>query len=95
MGAPPPPPVNHARIRDAGFNDCRLCPAYMSGDGRAMANSKNPQGNRVESSYDGRFHAFWRGRVVTEKGRIKRFESEREAREFLELCDALGKVATH
>ena len=66
----------------------------MSGDGRAMANSNNTQANRVESSYDGRFHAFWRGRVVTEKGRIKRFESEREAWEFLALCDALGRVAT-
>jgi hypothetical protein len=50
--------------------------------------------NRVDGSYDGRFHALWRGRVVYENGRIKRFQNEREAWEFLARCDALGKIAT-
>ena len=86
--------IKHADARVAAFNDFRLHPGYVWDDGRFMANSGNTQSNRVESSFDGRFHAFWRGRVVTEKGRIKRFESEREAWEFLALCDALGRVAT-
>jgi hypothetical protein len=51
---------------------------------------KSPS-NRVAPSAKG-FHAFWHGRVVYENGRVKRFETEREAWEFLELCDAAGKI---
>jgi hypothetical protein len=51
--------------------------------------------NRVNLSYDGKFHAHWRGRVIYDfdKSRIKRFENERNAWEYLALCDALGKLA--
>jgi hypothetical protein len=52
---------------------------------------KNPS-NRVDASTGGKFHAFWRGRVVFENGRVKRFETESEAREFLARCDAAGKI---
>ena len=34
----------------------------------------------------------WNGRVVFEKGRVKRFETEREAWEFLARCDLVGKI---
>jgi hypothetical protein len=55
---------------------------------------RNPD-NRVMLSYDGRYQAFWRGRVVYDqaKSRIKRFEKESDAWEYLALCDALGKLA--
>ena len=56
--------------------------------------NKNPS-NKVERSYDGKYHAFWRGRVVYDQtiSRIKRFEKESDAWEYLALCDALGKLA--
>ena len=51
--------------------------------------------NRVERSYEGKCYAFWRGRIVYEhqKTRVRRFKTEREAWEYLALCDALGKLA--
>ena len=49
---------------------------------------KNPN-NRVD---DGKFHVFWNGRVVYENGRVKRFETESEACEFLARCDLAGKI---
>ena len=52
---------------------------------------KNPS-SRVDPSANGKFHAFWRGRVVFENGRVKRFETESEAWEFLARCDAAGKI---
>ncbi len=52
---------------------------------------KNPD-NRVDASANGKFHAFWCGRVVFENGRVKRFETAREAWEYLARCDAAGKI---
>lgn len=52
---------------------------------------KNPS-NRVDPSANGTFHAFWHGRVVYENGRVKRFETETEALEFLARCDLEGKI---
>ncbi len=51
--------------------------------------------NNVVQSFDGRYLAYWRGRVVFESAglKIKRFKCERDAREYLALCDALGKRA--
>ena len=57
-----------------------------------MTDETKIEGNRVDRLSDGKFHAFWRGRVVYENGRVKRFESEREAREFLAHCDVAGKI---
>lgn len=57
-----------------------------------MADETKDPNNRVDASHDGKFHAFWRGRVVFENGRVKRFESERDAWEFLARCDAAGKI---
>ena len=52
---------------------------------------KNPS-NNVDRSANGTFLAFWRGQMVYEKGRVKRFETESEAWEFLSRCDAAGKI---
>ena len=48
--------------------------------------------NRVDRSANDTFLAFWRGRVVYENGRVKRFETEREAWEFLSHCDLAGNI---
>ena len=37
------------------------------------------------------FHAFWREQMVYENGRVKRFETEGEAWEYLARCDLAGK----
>ena len=66
-----------------------------------MANDGNEHGagdaggNKVVLSVDGNYLAYWRGRIVfeTESRKIRRFKSERDAREYLALCDALGKRA--
>jgi hypothetical protein len=47
--------------------------------------------NRVDPSANG-FHAFWHGRMVYDNGRVKRFETESEAWEFLAQCDLAGKI---
>jgi hypothetical protein len=39
-----------------------------------------------------RFSLFWRGQVVYEKGRVKRFGTEHEAWEYLARCDLAGKI---
>jgi hypothetical protein len=51
--------------------------------------------NNVVPSFDGKYLAYWRGRVVFDTAglRIKRFKSERDARDYLALCDALGRLA--
>jgi hypothetical protein len=53
--------------------------------------TKNPS-NRVDAPTSGKFHALWRGRVVFENGRVKRFKTESEAWEFLACCDAAEKI---
>ena len=59
-----------------------------------MADHRNApaQPNRVHISHNGGFCVHWRGYIVFEKGRIKHFASEREAWDFLALCDTLGLV---
>jgi hypothetical protein len=57
-----------------------------------MTGENKNTGNRVDPSHDGKFHAFWRGQVVFENGRVKRFETESEAWEFLARCDMAGKI---
>lgn len=58
----------------------------------AMADEIKSQDHRVDRAHNGKFHAFWRGQVVYANGRVKRFESEQEAWEFLARCDTLGKI---
>ena len=53
--------------------------------------NRNPN-NRVDAATNGKFHAFWDGRTVFENGRVKRFENEHEAWEFLARCDVAGKI---
>jgi len=50
------------------------------------------QSNRVDRSASGKFHAIWRGQLVYMSGRIKEFETESDAWEYLARCDAVGKV---
>jgi hypothetical protein len=51
-----------------------------------------PEENRVDPTHDGQFHAFWRGQVVFENGRVKRFQTKSDAWEFLGRCDLAGKI---
>ncbi len=66
----------------------------MDGGPNIAATSQSPSNNVVQS-FDGQYLAYWRGRVVfdTIGLRIKRFKCERDAREYIALCDALGKRA--
>jgi hypothetical protein len=57
-----------------------------------MADEDKTQSNRVDRSFNGAFSAFWHGRIAYENGRVKRFETEGEAWEFLARCDAAGKI---
>lgn len=52
----------------------------------------NTQANRVDRRDDGTYQAFWRGQVVYENGRVKRFKTEGEAWEFLRRCDEADKI---
>jgi len=52
----------------------------------------NIQSNRVDRTANGAFSAFWHGAVAYENGRVKRFETESEAWEFLARCDLAGKI---
>jgi hypothetical protein len=61
-------------------------------NGIAMTEENKNPNNRVDASTNGKFHAFWNGRVVFENGRVKRFETEGEAWEFLARCDMAGKI---
>jgi hypothetical protein len=57
-----------------------------------MISENNTQTNRVDRSVNGAFSAFWNGQMAYENGRVKRFETEREAWEFLARCDVAGKI---
>jgi hypothetical protein len=57
-----------------------------------MADEINNPINSVERSANGTFLAFWRGQIAYENGRVKRFETEREAWEYLARFDLAGKI---
>jgi hypothetical protein len=48
--------------------------------------------NLVERSASGGFNAIWRGQVVYENGRVKKFEKEGDARTYLDRCDTAGRI---
>jgi hypothetical protein len=48
--------------------------------------------NRVERSTSGGFNAIWRGQDVYENGRVKKFETEDDARAYLDRCDTAGRI---
>jgi len=50
------------------------------------------KGNQIEAMASGGFMVSWRGAVVYENGRIRRFQAEDAARAFLARCDAAGKI---
>jgi hypothetical protein len=60
--------------------------------GLLMTEEINDTSNRVDPSANHTFLAFWHGRVVYENGRVKHFETERDAWQFLARCDAAGKI---
>jgi hypothetical protein len=49
-------------------------------------------GNYIQRTNSGELMVTWRGTVVYENGRIKRFQTEDAARTFLARCDAAGKI---
>jgi hypothetical protein len=53
--------------------------------------TKNPI-NRVDPSTGGKFHAFWRGQMAYENGRVKRFATEGAAWDYLAQCELAGKI---
>jgi hypothetical protein len=53
--------------------------------------AENPN-NRVDRSANGAFIAFWREQVVYKNGRVKKFETEPDAWQYLTRCDAVGKI---
>jgi hypothetical protein len=57
-----------------------------------MTDEDKTKTDRVDCSANGAFSAFWQGRMVYENGRIRRFETEHNAWEFLARCDAAGKI---
>ena len=57
-----------------------------------MTDESKDQINRVDYSANGPYHAFWRGRMVYENGRVKRFTTESEAWAYLARCDEAGKI---
>jgi hypothetical protein len=57
-----------------------------------MTGEIKSQTNRVERSMNGAFCVFWHGQMAYENGRVKRFETEHAAWEFLARCDAAGKI---
>jgi hypothetical protein len=60
--------------------------------GASMTQEITNPNNRVDPSPNGMFLAFWNGRVVFENGRVKRFQTEQEAWDFLVQCDEAGKI---
>jgi hypothetical protein len=48
--------------------------------------------SQVDHSPSGGFIAFWNGKVVYENGRVKKFETEPEAWNYLARCDTAGKI---
>jgi hypothetical protein len=69
----------------------RIDPIRLGETGIMTDEIKNPS-NRVDQSANGGFIAFWRGQVVYQNGRVKKFETEGNAREYLTRCDAAGKI---
>jgi hypothetical protein len=62
------------------------------GDASIMTSEFKNWRNRVERSVSGGFNAFWRGQDVYENGRVKKFETEDDARAYLDRCDAAGRI---
>jgi hypothetical protein len=50
--------------------------------------------NQVRSvpSLNKKYYVLWRGETVYENGRIKEFESEADAWNYLAQCDATGRL---
>jgi hypothetical protein len=62
------------------------------GDASIMTSEFKNWRNRVERSASGGFNAIWRGHDVYENGRVKKFETEEDARAYLDRCDTAGWI---
>ena len=62
------------------------------GDASIMTSEFKNWRNRVERSASGGFNAIWRGQDVYENGRVKKFETEDDARAYLDRCDTAGRI---
>ena len=62
------------------------------GNNIVMADTIKNTSNRVDSLANGIFYAFWREKMVYENGRVKHFETEGGAWEYLARCDLAGKI---
>jgi hypothetical protein len=78
---------NYVAVEPRGQNVLRL-----DWDADAMTDEIKNTNSRVERSASGGFVAVWRGQVVYENGRVKKFEAEKDARAHLDRCDAAGKI---
>jgi hypothetical protein len=57
-----------------------------------MSDETKNTNNRVDRSTNGKFHAFWRGQLLYASGKVREFETERDASEYLARCEAAGRV---
>jgi hypothetical protein len=62
------------------------------GDASIMTSEFKNWRNRVARSASGGFSAIWRGQDVYENGRVKKFETEDDARAYLDRCDTAGRI---
>jgi hypothetical protein len=81
------------RLRGKPRHICRGLPVGTVAAGlRLVTDEIERPNNRVDRSANGEFIAFWRGQVVYANGRVKKFETESDARQYLTRCDAAGKI---
>ena len=58
-----------------------------------MSDGPKNTGNQVSRNSNGKYFVFWRGVVVNDANdRVREFETDREAQNFLVHCDAVGQV---
>jgi hypothetical protein len=75
------PGAIYEQVRSPSFDP------YVPAPRVAMTNE-----HKTERSPSGGFVAFWRNQAIYEKGRMKKFPAEEDARAFLARCDAAGKI---
>lgn len=66
--------------------------SYQRALGIDAAPAEIETSNKVDRSANGAFRAFWYGQVAHENGRVKLFETEHEAWEYLARCDLAGNI---
>lgn len=76
--------------------ECGLLALYGINDvwqgPRLVSDQSERWENRVDPFVKGGFIAFWHGRPVFENGRIKTFDTQDEAWQYLIRCDAAERI---